>query len=133
MSGNDDGFAIVNLDFEFPFFGELYNSLTITTNGAITFNDTFEDVKTLADVYNTKTIASCVADYKVMRSDGVYYYSTPNYAVLKWIVSYRVTGPFGYVANIEFATKLYPDGKIEFFYGTFTHPIPKITCISNGS
>jgi hypothetical protein len=136
MSNSDDGFANIDLPFEFPFFDNLYNSLTVTTNGAITFNGVYENVKILEDVYNTKTIAPCAADLKLVKKDVISYFVSENYAVVKWKASFSIPsgpGSGSSTASCDFAVKLYPDGQIEFFYGTFTSPLVRVCGVSNGS
>ena len=135
MSGSNDGYANINLPFTFPFFDKLYNSLTITTNGSITFNGIYEDVKTLSDVNITKTIAACAADFSINNKGGVYYYANADYIVVKWVAYIRVTSDYGgaRTINVDFAAKLYSDGRIEFFNGTFSENINHICGISNGT
>jgi len=40
-TNEDDGFAMLPLDFDFLYFGETYNELTLLTDGAITFDGNF--------------------------------------------------------------------------------------------
>jgi len=140
MSNNDDGFAVVDLDFQFPFFDELYNSITVTTNGAITFNNSYEDVKTLSDIQSTKTIAPCAAEFKLSSQGGIYYYANEDYVIINWIVTIPISGTGGSssgtgssLGSFNFSAKLFSDGKIEFFYGLFTQWIQRVAAISNGS
>ena len=37
LERNDDAFSLIRIDFDFPFFGKLYEELYISTNGIFSF------------------------------------------------------------------------------------------------
>jgi hypothetical protein len=132
MSNEDDGFAIIDLDFDFPFYGNIYNFISISTNGSISFNDSFEDVRSEDNINGTRTIAPYVADLCSYPADGdgIFYYQNSDYVIVRW-----TTSLFDYQEyDIDFAAKLYSNGKIEFFFGeNITTGIQWASGISNSS
>ncbi|MCK5760614.1 MAG: T9SS type A sorting domain-containing protein, partial [Candidatus Delongbacteria bacterium] len=132
MTDDDDGYAIIDLEFEFPFFGKLHDFITISTNGSISFGEAFEDVRNEIDIRGTKTIAPYVTDLMSYPEDGdgIFYYMDDNYVVIRWITSMFDLPE----VNLDFATKLYSNGNIEFFYGAgLTAGINWGAGISNGT
>ncbi|MBN2788661.1 MAG: hypothetical protein JXR69_00565 [Candidatus Delongbacteria bacterium] len=143
MTNSDDGYGIINLDFPFPFFDKLYSSITVTSNGAITFNGIYESVKTADDISKTKTIAPCAADFD--KAD-VTYFGNDNYVIIVWDTSITGTGTSGTgngnggggggvppTSYFNFAAKLFSDGTIEFYYGDVTAGKYYPSGISNGT
>ncbi|MDA3885642.1 MAG: hypothetical protein PF638_08620 [Candidatus Delongbacteria bacterium] len=142
MSEDNDGFVVIDLDFKFPYFNNLISSITITTNGAITFDGaSYENVKTLDDVYSTKTIAPCAAEFTLGDEGGIYYFANENYVIINWKTAIPDTdigsgsglGTGSSTGSFDFYTKLFSDGKIEFFYGEFSDFVERVIAVSNGS
>ena len=132
MTNDDDGYAIIDLNFEFPFFGKLHDFIMISTNGSISFGEGFEDVRNESDIRQTKTIAPYVTDLMSYPADGdgIFYYMNDNYVVVRWITSMFDLPE----VDLDFAVKLYSDGNIEFFYGSgFTTGIDWGAGISNAT
>ncbi len=131
VTSENDGYATVNIGFDFPYFGKLYRNLFISTNGSISF-DTYKDVQTRDQLKNTVAIGPCVANLKLYSAggDGIFYYEGDDYVVIRWITSmYRNSK-----ADLDFAAKLYSDGRILFIYGeNFTTGLSWCTGISNGT
>ncbi|NOR44188.1 MAG: T9SS type A sorting domain-containing protein [Candidatus Delongbacteria bacterium] len=132
MTNDDDGYAIIDLGFEFPFYGQLHDFIMISTNGSISFGEAFEDVRTEIDIRATKTIAPYVADLCSYPTDGdgIFYYMNDSYIIVRWTTSIFDFQEY----DLDFAAKLYSDGNIEFFYGTgFTTGIEWGAGISNAT
>ncbi|MBN2788659.1 MAG: T9SS type A sorting domain-containing protein [Candidatus Delongbacteria bacterium] len=132
MSNDDDGYAIIQLDFAFPFFGKTYDYINVSTNGSISFGENFEDVRDESDIRETKTIAPYVTDLMSYPEDGegIFYYKNEDYVLVRWITSMFDLPE----VDLDFTAKLHSDGKIEFFYGSgFTTGIEWGAGISNGS
>lgn len=130
MTNDDDGYAIIDLNFDFPFFGKLHDFIMISTNGSISFGETFEDVRTEIGIRASKTIAPYVTDLMSYPEDGdgIFYSMTDNYVVIRWVTSMWDQPE----VNLDFAAKLYSDGNIEFYYGSgFTTGITWGAGISN--
>ncbi len=114
-SDEDDGFGIIGLNFDFPFYGSIYDHVTVSTDGSILFNDGFEGVRSENAILATKAVSPYAADLMSYPGDGdgIYYYQTSDYIEIRWITSmYDLQS-----VDLDFAAKLYSSGNIEFFYG----------------
>jgi hypothetical protein len=131
-SGDDDGFAILNLDFDFPFYGQLYDHITILTDGSIVFGDVFEYVRNEGDIIATKAITPYGTDLMSYPADGdgIYYYMDTDHLTLRWVTSMWDLPE----VDLDFTVKIYANSDIEFFYGpVMTNDIVYGSGISNGS
>ncbi len=111
----DDGYASKTIDFEFPFFGEEYNQLYISTDGSIVFEPQFSYIRSEDAIKGAKVISVFASDLMIFpaNGDGLFYEGDENSATFKWKTSLYGNES----ANIEVALKLYPSGEIKFFYG----------------
>jgi hypothetical protein len=113
-SDPDDGIAEVDLGFDFPFYGKIYNGITVSTDGSILFGDEFESVRSEGAIMKTRTITPFGADlmsYDIY-GEGIFIYKNPEFAVIRWYTSLYDMPE----VDLEFAVILHPDGKIELFY-----------------
>ncbi|OQX78874.1 MAG: hypothetical protein B6D61_04590 [Bacteroidetes bacterium 4484_249] len=115
-SNNDDGFVTHPLDFSFPFYGQNYEQITILTDGAIVFEEEFKYVRTEESIISNKCIAAYCADLMIYpeQDDGIWYEGDETGAIIKFRTS-KYDEPWVFV---ETAIKLFPNGEIEFYYGT---------------
>lgn len=115
-NSDDDGIAIVNLDFDFPFYGQLYDHVTVCTDGSILFGDQFVYVRNEGDIIATRAITAYSQDLQAypVDGDGIFYYKNADHLTVRWKTS--ICGV--QTANLEFAVKIYANSNIEFFYGT---------------
>ncbi|NOR45207.1 MAG: hypothetical protein GQ534_06420, partial [Candidatus Delongbacteria bacterium] len=131
-SGDDDGYGILNLDFDFPFYGQLYDHITVLTDGSIVFGDGFEYVRNEGDIIATQAITPYGADLMSYPADGdgIYYYMDTDHLTLRWVTSMWDLPE----VNLDFTVKIYANSDIEFFYGpVMTNDITYGSGISNGS
>ena len=130
-TSNDDGTTTQELDFSFPFYGELFNEIVISTDGSILFDEGFGYIRSEESIRSNRVIGVFASDLLISDTgdDGIFYSGNSDYAIIRW-----KTSLFGNEdANIEAAVKLYPDGNIEFFYGDdITGGISWASGISNG-
>jgi hypothetical protein len=131
MTNEDDGYAVIDLPFSFPFYGKLYNSVTVITDGSIKLEEGFDYIRSEGDILAFKTITAFGADLMSYPEDGdgVYYYLDSESLTVRWITSlYDVRD-----VNVDFQIKIYPDSRIEFFYGDYmTTGLSWAAGISNG-
>jgi len=115
-NSDDDGIARVDLDFDFPFYGKLYDHITVCTDGSILFGDEFVYVRNEGDIIATRAITVYSQDLQAypVDGDGIFYYKNTDHLTVRWKTS--ICGV--QTANLEFAVKIYADSHIEFFYGT---------------
>jgi hypothetical protein len=135
---NEKQFQRVNLPFEFPFYGENYASLIVDIKGALHFyNEYFQYPYVINQdlVFRSrKSIVPFGADIQInVPGDQLVYYATDSVVTFLWKASVY-TGLKVY--PLEVSTKLYPDGRIEYFYGKRSIPTeedyPWQVGISNG-
>ncbi len=131
----EDGVEI-EIPFDFPFYGEVYNTVTAYIDGLLMFEDkdfpypyfVGEDAMI---IYN-KVIAPFLGDLEFRdEKDGVWYDADENRAIFRWRGSSERS--FSYI-DVNFSVVLYPNGNIEFHYGTMNFTDFQIwtSGISNG-
>ncbi|MCD4791189.1 MAG: T9SS type A sorting domain-containing protein [Bacteroidales bacterium] len=118
-SNNDDGYALKQLDFTFPFYGEEYDEVRVNVDGTIMFENYFDWPYTVYDFFTftkNKHIAPFYTDLRIYPSgnDGMWYEGGENSATFRWKVS--VNGQPG-TTELNFAVTLYKNGNIKFYYG----------------
>ncbi|HAQ60525.1 TPA: hypothetical protein DCR49_00740 [Candidatus Delongbacteria bacterium] len=131
-NSDDDGIARVDLDFDFPFYGKLYDHITVCTDGSILFGDEFVYVRNEGDIIATRAITVYSQDLQAypVDGDGIFYYKNADHLTVRWKTS--ICGV--QTANLEFAVKIYSNSNIEFFYGTgMTTGLVWSAGVSNGS
>jgi hypothetical protein len=142
----DHGHVNFNLKFPFPYYGDTIDQVSVAVDGLVSFEEEgfaypyfLGETTMLSD---RKIIAPFLTDlyldyYDYSSNDGVWVESTSEYFCVIWSASY-VSHPEFYsnllLGDFNFALKLYPDGKIEFYYGDFDIPlhIMWLSGISNG-
>ncbi len=130
-SNDDDGYVGQTLDFDFPFYGELYNEVYVLTDGSILFEPGFSYLRTEDAIKANKMIAVFASDLMIYpaNGDGIFYEGDANHATFRW-----KTALYGDEnANIDVAVTLYPNGEIKFFYGNgITQDLSWASGVSNG-
>lgn len=134
----DDGFTKVSLDFDFPFYGQKYKEVGISTNGYLAFGahsawtagSSSEPIN--ASLPTTKVPNSIAAPFwddlilgpeskVVFRKGG----SAPNrYAVVTWHKIHRFytyAQPLGNPHRFTFQAVLYEQGLVRFQYHTMSN------------
>ena len=118
LSNANTGYATVTLPFSFPFYGNDYDQICIYADGYITFrNNTYNWPflqNTDYQVLNTEMIAPFRTDLTVsnlkVKSES---------EVVSIFVQAKQTNNASSAVN--FTVKLYPDGMIEYYYGTMNY------------
>ena len=131
MTNDDDGYAVIELPFSFPFYGKLYDKVTVTTDGSIKLEEGFDYIRSEGDILAFKTITAYGADLMAYpdQGDGVFYTITDECLTVRWKMSMWDLPD----VDVDFETKIYSDSTIEFFYGTgFTTGISWASGISDG-
>ncbi|HFX17832.1 MAG TPA: hypothetical protein ENK64_01655, partial [Flavobacteriales bacterium] len=114
-TSDDDGYGQQSLDFDFPFYGKLYHEVTVLTDGSIIFEPVFQYLRSKAAIQSNKMIGVFASDLMIYPADGdaIYYQGDAQHATFRWKTSLYGNQS----ANIDAAVTLYPDGRIQFFYG----------------
>jgi len=108
------------LDFQFPFYDQKYDSVWVHTDGFLMFDKQPYPWPYMYDpglmLRKTKNISPFLNFWMYLaqaNADGIWYEGNENYAVFRW----QMTGRYNQPPVVNFAVKLYPSGKIEFYYG----------------
>ncbi len=111
----DDGFAVKELEFPFPFYGETYDKVTLLTDGSIVFAEAFDYIRDEEKIKISKVITAYCADLMIYpeQGDGIYYQGNANCAIFRWKTS-KFDEPG---VNIDVAVVLNANGNIDFYYG----------------
>ncbi len=135
----ETGFVMQEIDFEFPFYGEIYTKIAAHVDGFLMFDDQdypyvyiwdeellLQSIKTIGPLVNPELVIQNYND------DGIWYEGDENSATFRWKVSLYQEE---YNNEINFAVKLYPSGQIEFYYGDFIlyQPLDFVVGISEGN
>lgn len=140
LSVNDNyaGFGTLTLPFAFPFYGKTYTKIYPDVDGYIKFDD--HPTPWPYIIYENTFFKNnrCISPYMgkplIVESgdgDGIWYESSPDSVTIRWKLSvYGIASS----TDINFAVRLYPDGRIKYFYGNInsTNSIRLISGISNG-
>ncbi len=115
-NSNSSGIATKTIDFDFPFFGNNYNKISIHTDGYLMFTEEPYPWTFLVDEFNLfknlKNISPLMCKPLGVSGGGMWYEGDQNKATFRW-----KTTEYG-TSNVQnFAVTLYPSGEIEFFYG----------------
>jgi hypothetical protein len=125
LTNNNTGYAVKTLDFDFPYFKRFVNKLYIYADGYILFDDQPYTYPYLIDpkllFRQTSIIAPFMTDMAVYPSSaqGIWYEGNAGYAIIRWKTSLsgQQSG-----TELNFAVKIYPNGTIEYYYGTMNFP-----------
>lgn len=122
VSNNADGSASLELPFEFPYYGKLYNKLFITVDGFIMFEPSMFTwpfyIAGKSYLIQNKIIAPVLSrPFQISPSagDGIWAEVGTNQVLIRWKLS--VYGQSGN-SEVSMAARLHSDGTIEFYYGT---------------
>ena len=111
----DNGYRGVTLvGAPFPFFGVVYDTIFIGTNGYITFTqgDTTARLSPTTLGASLPRIAPLWADLEVVNSGDIYYNRLDGHHLITW----EGAGQPAYVGASTFQALLYDDGRIAFAY-----------------
>ncbi len=125
-TNNNTGYAIKTLDFPFPFYQRVVETLYIYADGYILFDDMPYTYPYLIDpnmlFRQTAIISPFMTDLRLYYNlgDGIWYKGDANSATIRWQASINnMSGS----TNLNFAVKFYPNGLIEYYYGNMNYPI----------
>ncbi len=111
------GLGLKVLDFEFPFFGEAFDSVWVHTDGFIMFDGQTYPWPYLYDeelmIRRTRLIAPCLNyNLRLAEGDGIWYAGDETRAAFRWKAT--ALQPAG--KTFEFALELFPGGEIRFYH-----------------
>ena len=112
-------YAKQTLDFDFPFYGKVYDTVIIHENGFIMFRETslplpYQVNDMLLFKYEPMIAPLLNKDLNIPYSaeKGIWYEGNENYAAFR----YKAKLEDGSNTDVDMTVKLYPDGNIEYYY-----------------
>ena len=121
-SNNNDGTVEVQLPFEFSFYGKQYNSVYVSVDGFLRFEQGLSPWPYYIDgrsfLKSNVLIAPCLSKPFVIQpasGDGIWFAQSEDHVSFRWKLS--VSGQTG-DSQVNFIANLYQDGTISFQYGT---------------
>lgn len=135
----EDGFVIKELEFSFPFYGETYNEVYVSTDGFVYFGENLYPwpyiYGELLYLKNLKLISPFLCLGIELNSNfenGIWYQGDENSASFRWNASFADLSGDDYQINV--AARIFPSGEIELIYGDISVPENQswISGISNG-
>ena len=126
---------VMDLPFEFPFYGRNYNQVTILSDGGIVMGPKLVVYPYVIDnrlrfFQNTGVFPFLTNLYYPDAAHSVTFEASASEAIIRW---HATTDPEGKI-HVEFAAKLLPDGKVQLCYGNMatTSDMAWISGISEG-
>jgi len=131
------GIAVCKLPFEFPFYGEKYDTIRVQTDGYLFLENIEAPYPYVQDeslyLSQIKAISPYMNRFQQITAagTGVWFEADASHAVFTWKVDGESCDT---TKSDNFKATLYPDGKIEFSYGALDIPLTQgaIAGISNG-
>lgn len=121
VSACDDCAEVVTLPFSFPFFGHLWGSLYVASNGVVSFGAAYTSyIGTGPEVTGPPRIAAYLADLIPASGSDVRVHTTPTYVSVQW----RGLGVRGDTATVRAALQLWADGHVVLTIDPSAAPLP---------
>lgn len=117
VSNADDGFESFDLGFAFPYFGQSFTSVFVSSNGFITFgsgSDQFDNYQLPGANMPANEIAAFHTDLNTERAGDIYYLNEAERTIIQYERVARYTGQ----GNVTLQIVLRSDGTIEIRYKT---------------
>ena len=133
-----DSIVPLGLGFNFPFYGELYDTVYMHIDGHLQFNHAqlpWPYMQELDLYFRSNRLITPMTNNLLTiipeDGDGGWYETDDTSAVFRWKLSSSVNPA---ISDVNIAVKIYQNGNIEFFYGTSTPlNLPWIGGISAGN
>lgn len=117
---NTDGYAFKKIDFPFPFYGKVYDTVYMYVDGFLKFDNFLVTWPYHQDKYirwtKNKNIAPFFdVDLRIYtnQGDGIWYEGDSSSATFRWKVS---QSGHATTSHLNLAVTLYPSGNIEYYY-----------------
>lgn len=124
QSLNYTGRVVKEIEFDFPFYGENFNEITIYTEGIIGFRDEKLPIPYQVDLQYLFRYAPYISSFynrnldfsPSQNNDKVWYSGNQYFAAFRWDVTLETEDS---EIEVEFCTVLYPNGTIDYYYKDF--------------
>lgn len=118
LSNNDNGYALIDLPFSFPYYDNEYQQLCIYADGYMTFRYNTYNWPFLQNSEQQQRATQMVAPF---RTDLVVQNLKVNRGADAVTVSVQARVAYQNSSSVNYMVKIYPDGIIEFYYGTMNY------------
>ena len=114
-NGQDDGIRNVSLPFSFPFYGETFDQVAVSTNGLLVFGTTGSDASNqpIPTDSNPNGFLAPLWDDLVIGTGSIH---AATLSDGRFVVEYNQVGQFSGFGDYTFQAILSPDGTIQFVY-----------------
>jgi hypothetical protein len=138
IPGNYSGYVTKEIPFDFPFYGNSYNEVTLFVDGFLGFEEEMlpipyqvEDKVLFRYVRMIAPFLSNYLKYSYSNDDEIWYQGNADFAAFRWKNSLEFDDE---TYKVDFIVYLYPDGNMEFYYGDMEIPaaVQWITGLSAG-
>jgi hypothetical protein len=120
-SSFEDSLAIQQLDFSFPFYGNSFDSVAVSSSGYVYFDENMYFWSYIRDLSyyfkNVRVIAPFMCQGMIVNNyydHGVWYEGDETKASFRWTTTFSHMPE---LSTCNFALTLYPNGNIDFYYG----------------
>ncbi|MBN1340584.1 MAG: hypothetical protein JXA03_14745 [Bacteroidales bacterium] len=118
-TNNNDGYAVKNLGFSFPFYDGEYSQVKVYVDGYILVNNLLSWPYQVYDFLlftKNRNIAPFYSDLRLYPSsgDGMWYEGNEEYAIFRWNASVNDQAA---MSDLNFAVKIDKYGSITLYYG----------------
>ena len=134
----DDSIAIQQLEFSFPFYGNTFDSVMVSSSGYIALDENMYFWSYLSDMayflkHNRVVAPFLCQDMMVYEpyDNGIWYEGDESHASFRWNTTLSsLSGQ----SDLNFAMTLYPNGNIDFYYGELEYwgELRSVSGISDG-
>nr|HPN39760.1 C25 family cysteine peptidase [Melioribacteraceae bacterium] len=126
-SAKDEGYTTLNMGLNFKFYGSVYSTVYVTSNGFLTFVQPSGSSFTNASIPNSSAPNNYIApfwdDLDGKTTGKVFYKSEGN----KFIVQYYNWSKYSGTGVLNFQVVLYSSGKIMYYYNECTATLNSAT------
>lgn len=124
ISSSEDGNTVVNLPFDFSYYGETYSEVTVSVNGWLSFDgfDGWGNINKQIPITDAPNglIAAMWNDLNATESGGVYTYEDNGRFVIEWN---ELSATADTKTSYTFQVILHDNGTILFQYQTLNGPV----------
>jgi hypothetical protein len=111
----DDGYATINLPFDFPYYDQALPSIKVGINGLLASTSPTEYTNTALPNGTLVNLIAPFWDDLYLASGGVYYYEPADHSC--FVIEYLKLARFDTPTDLEtFEIVMYPDGRLRFNY-----------------
>ena len=115
----DDYCWVLELPFDFQFYGRVYRKAYVSSNGTISFGNVIYDQSYNANTFRGNTmIAVLWKNLETVEGGDIYVDASPESVKISWVAAYYSRWGYGYGNPVNASATLYADGHVVLSYGS---------------